>query len=148
VISGLAAETHVSNAESANDRIIVQTGAGDDHIDASAVHGGAALTLDGGAGDDHIVGSAGDDTLIGGAGNDVLIGGGGHDIFVGGETVFGFDANMDQLDLRSVAAGHDSDWVMAQAHDIEGNVVFDFGDQHITLMGENVAALHSSDFLI
>lgn len=56
--------------------------------------------------------------------------------------VFGFDANPDQLDLRSFAAGHDGDWVLAHAHEIKGNVVSDFGDRHVTLMDQSVGSLH------
>ena len=47
--------------------------------------------LDGGAGNDEILGHEGDDTLIGGAGNDTLDGGNGDDTLSG-------DAGNDQLD--------------------------------------------------
>ena len=42
------------------------------------------LTLDGGDGDDVLIGGAGNDTLLGGAGDDVLIGGPGNDTLDGG----------------------------------------------------------------
>ena len=59
--------------------VTVQTAGGDDTIDASAMTSSTLLTLDGGAGDDSIVGSAGADTLLGGAGSDNLVGGLGDD---------------------------------------------------------------------
>jgi Ca2+-binding RTX toxin-like protein len=151
VVVGLSAETHVDHAES-TDTITVLAGGGDDVINASAViAGGAKLVLNGGDGNDVIVGSAGDDVLIGGAGDDILIGNGGHDVFDGGSganVIFNFVAASDQIDLRSISGGHSADWALAQAHDVDGNVVFNFGDQQVTLMHETVAALNASDFLM
>jgi Ca2+-binding RTX toxin-like protein len=151
IVGGLAAETHVDHAES-TDTITVLAGAGDDVIDASAIiAGGAKLVLNGGDGNDVIVGSTGDDVLIGGAGDDVLIGNGGHDVFDGGSgnnVILNFSAASDQIDLRSLSGGHSADWALAQAHDVDGNVVFNFGDQQVTLMHETVAQLNASDFLM
>jgi Ca2+-binding RTX toxin-like protein len=151
IVGGLSAETHVNHAES-TDTITVLAGAGDDIIDASAViAGGAKLVLNGGDGNDLIVGSAGDDVLIGGAGDDILIGNGGHDVFDGGSgnnVILNFSVTSDQIDLRSLAGGHSADWALAQAHDVDGNVVFNFGDQQVTLMHETVAGLNASDFLM
>ncbi len=52
-------------------------GEGNDTLTASA----NAVTVDGGAGDDHITGGAGNDTIHGGAGNDTLEGGAGSDTY-------------------------------------------------------------------
>ena len=64
----------------------------DDVIDASGLgSNGPKLVLDGGAGNDILLGSAGADTLHGGDSDDVLLGGGGIDILDGGpgdNTVF------------------------------------------------------------
>jgi hypothetical protein len=129
-VTGLHAYLLVDHGETI-DTLVIHGGAGNDRIDASKVAaGGPALVLDGGAG------------------NDVLIGGAGKDVFLDGETVVGFDARQDQLDLRGVAAGQTSDWVLAHAHDDHGNVVFDFGSSHIKLMGESVAQLSASDFIL
>jgi Ca2+-binding RTX toxin-like protein len=151
IVGGLSAETHVDHAETI-DTITVLAGAGDDVIDASAViAGGAKLVLNGGDGNDVIVGSAGDDVLIGGAGDDILIGNGGHDVFDGGSganVILNFNAASDQIDLRSLSDGHSADWALAQAQDVDGNVVFNFGDQQVTLMHETVAALNAGDFLM
>ena len=151
IVGGLSAETHVDHAES-SDAITVLAGGGDDIIDASAViAGGAKLVLNGGDGNDVIVGSSGDDVLIGGAGDDILIGNGGHDVFDGGSgnnTILNFSAASDQIDLRALSGGHSADWALAQAHDVDGNVVFDFGDQQVTLVHETVAGLNAGDFLM
>jgi Ca2+-binding RTX toxin-like protein len=151
IVGGLSAETHVDHAES-TDAITVLAGGGDDIIDASAViAGGAKLVLNGGDGNDVIVGSSGDDVLIGGAGDDILIGNGGHDVFdagSGNNIILNFSAASDQIDLRSLSGGHSADWALAQAHDVDGNVVFNFGDQQVTLMHETVAGINAGDFLM
>jgi Ca2+-binding RTX toxin-like protein len=151
IIGGLAATTHVQHGET-TDILTVFGGAGDDVIDASAIiAGGPKLVLNGGDGNDVIVGSTGDDILIGGAGDDILIGNGGHDIFdagSGNNIVINFQAASDQIDLRSLGGGHSADWAMAHGHDVDGNVVFDFGDQQVTLTHESMAALTASDFLM
>ena len=69
-VSGPYATVEASGAEAAYDTL---TGAhSDDRVDASTVPAGVlkVLTLDGGAGDDRLVGSAGYDVLDGGDGTD------------------------------------------------------------------------------
>lgn len=150
-ISGLSATAHLLNS-SATDSLIIAGGAGDDKIDASALlTGGAKLTLDGGDGNDALIGTGGDDVLLGGAGDDIIVGGGGHDLIDGGSgtnIIMNFDATMDKLDLRSLTAGHDLDWVMAHGHDVNGSVVFDFGTGEVTVQHETLAALAPTDFVV
>jgi Ca2+-binding RTX toxin-like protein len=84
-VLGLAARVHIAGAETANDRLIVNAGAGDDVVAASGLAAGAIqLSVDGGDGNDVLIGGAGNDTLSGGAGDDVLIGGLGQDVLDGG----------------------------------------------------------------
>jgi Ca2+-binding RTX toxin-like protein len=84
-VSGLAAGVHIAGAEADKDRLIINALAGDDVVDASALQAtGIQLTVDGGEGDDVLIGGAGNDTLLGGAGDDVLIGGPGFDTLNGG----------------------------------------------------------------
>ena len=88
----------------------------DDSVDLSASTTGAVV--DGGAGDDSILGSAGDDDLTGGAGADTLFGGAGNDTIhaAGGDVVNGgagadrivVDADGTVATLR-VAGGADQD---------------------------------------
>ena len=82
-VLGLNASVNVVGAEPALDHLIINGLAGDDNIDASALSADAiALTLNGGAGNDILVGSQGNDLLIGGLGTDVEFGGEGDDTFV------------------------------------------------------------------
>ncbi len=84
-VIGLFTQVNISGAEAANDRLIVNTLGGDDVLDASGLAAGAiGLTVNGGDGDDILIGGAGNDILSGGAGDDVLIGGPGQDVLDGG----------------------------------------------------------------
>lgn len=84
-VTGLAARVNITGAEAANDRLTINTLAGDDVVEASGLAAGAIqLTADGGDGDDVLIGGAGDDILLGGAGDDVLLGGPGLDVLDGG----------------------------------------------------------------
>jgi Ca2+-binding RTX toxin-like protein len=84
-VLGLAVNVNITGAEAANDRLIVDTGDGDDVVEGSGLAAGAIqLTANGGEGDDVLIGGAGNDTLLGGAGDDVLIGNNGNDILDGG----------------------------------------------------------------
>jgi Ca2+-binding RTX toxin-like protein len=83
LVKGLAAQVTISGAEPLNDSLIVNGGAGNDTIDASKLHAGQVnLTLNGGDGDDKIIGSAGNDVVNGGKGSDVAFLGAGNDVFV------------------------------------------------------------------
>jgi Ca2+-binding RTX toxin-like protein len=80
-VTGTPAAVSITGAEGANDRLIVNAGAGNDTINAAGLPVGViGLTIDGGAGNDTITGSQGADTLIGGDGNDTVIGGRGDDV--------------------------------------------------------------------
>ena len=84
-VAGLPATVTISGSEAANDRVTINTLAGDDVVDASALAAGFInLTADGGIDDDVLTGSAGADILLGGDGDDVLIGGPGVDVLDGG----------------------------------------------------------------
>jgi len=83
VVKGLAAQVTVNGAEALNDTLVVNGGAGNDTIDASHLHAGQVnLTLNGGDGDDKIIGSAGNDVVNGGKGSDLALLGAGNDVFV------------------------------------------------------------------
>ena len=84
-VMGLAATVNISNAEVANDRLVVNALAGNDVIDGSNLSNDAIqFTGNGDEGDDIVTGGAGNDTLTGGDGDDVLIGGPGVDNLDGG----------------------------------------------------------------
>jgi Ca2+-binding RTX toxin-like protein len=149
-VIGLAATVSVTGTEAALDTITIQGGAGDDVIEATAVQAGAAkLVLDGGEGNDVVIGSAGDDVLIGGEGDDILIGGGGHDTFMAGPgdnvVIQGFTAG-DTLDFEG--RGLSFDWLIAHTSDVNGNAVLDLDGQHIVLDGVSASSLSQDDFLL
>ena len=105
-VLGLAARINVTNAEAANDVLVIQGGAGDDDITATTLPADVVkLTLDGGAGDDTLLGSQGADILIGGEGNDFIFGDNGNDTaFMGsGNDVFQWDPG----DGNDVVEGQD-----------------------------------------
>ena len=77
-VTGLAETVTISNFDS-NDHLVINGLGGDDAIVASGLTG-MQLIVNGGNGDDIVVGSAGNDILHGDAGDDVLIGGPGQDV--------------------------------------------------------------------
>ena len=84
VIDGLSSEVVIQNFDF-NDTIRIDGLGGDDVIVASGIGtNGLHLILDGGDGDDVLIGSSGNDTILGGAGDDILNGGPGQDILDGG----------------------------------------------------------------
>ena len=94
-VSGLAETVTVAHADGALDQLTVSGGQGDDVIDASSLSANhIGLFLNGGDGNDVILGSHGDDSVIGGRGNDVAALGDGNDTFTwnpgdGSDTVDG-----------------------------------------------------------
>lgn len=82
-VSGLPTVVTVTASEGATDQLGFLALGGDDTIDASGLSAGRALvTLNGGLGNDVILGSQGPDQIIGGDGNDFLLGGADDDTFV------------------------------------------------------------------
>lgn len=83
VVNGLPAKVTIAGAEGASDSLAINGLAGDDVINASGLAAGrVSLALNGGAGNDTIVGSQGDDTVVGGQGSDTAMLGAGNDTFV------------------------------------------------------------------
>ena len=74
-VAGLSAPVIVTNAEGANDTLVVNALGGNDMLTASTlVSGIVKVTLDGGAGNDTLLGSRGPDRLQGGDGDDFVDG--------------------------------------------------------------------------
>jgi Ca2+-binding RTX toxin-like protein len=122
-VSGVAVLVSISGAVAGSDRLTVNALAGDDVVDASGLAANSALlTLNGGDGDDALIGGDGNDTITGGAGDDVIIGGPGADTLDG--------APGDDVVIQSLAAGaarsasiRGADWLNAHARVVNGKTV-------------------------
>ena len=143
-VAGLSALVSVSGAGAVNDRLTVNGLGGDDVIDASGVAAGSILlTLDGGEGDDVLIGGAGDDVLLGGASDDVLLGGPGNDALDGGPgdnvVVQSFGA-----DVVTSATTAGNDWLTTHARTVNGKTVLDVGGKKRPLPHAGLAQLARS----
>ncbi|MFB9222928.1 Hint domain-containing protein [Paracoccus cavernae] len=122
----------------------VNTGAGNDSVDASRAYSGSGTigvnvwTL---SGDDRLVGSAGADTLHGGHGADTIIGGAGDDIIMVNDFLFG-DRNFPdtQEDIVIFADGGGNDTLMNWNAPVQG------ADGSWTTIDKlDVSGLHDAD---
>ena len=114
VVKGLSAQVTIANADAGNS-LFITGGAGNDLIDASRLRAGQVsnLTINGGDGDDRIIGSAGNDTVIGGRGSDTALLGAGNDTFIwnpgdGSDTVEG-QAGTDTLQFNGANVAENID---------------------------------------
>jgi Ca2+-binding RTX toxin-like protein len=150
VVNGLSAQVTINGAEPGNDSLVINGLAGNDVIDASRLHSGlASLTLNGGDGDDRIIGSAGNDLVNGGRGNDTALLGAGNDTFVwnpgdGSDVVEG-QAGTDTLQFNGANVNENIDISAnggrARLFRDVGNVTMDLnGVEHV-----NVVALGGAD---
>jgi len=93
-VVGLSAQVNITNSEGANDALVVNALGGNDGVTATTLPAGVIkLTIDGGAGDDTLLGSQGADVFLGGAGDDFVFGDNGNDVaFMGADDdVFQWD---------------------------------------------------------
>ena len=93
-VTGLAARVDITNAEGANDALVINALGGDDGVTATTLPAGVIkLTVDGGASKDTLLGSQGADTFLGGDAADFVFGDNGNDVgFLGaGDDVFQWD---------------------------------------------------------
>jgi Ca2+-binding RTX toxin-like protein len=140
-VAGLAALVSVSGGIAGSDRLTVNALAGDDVIDASGVAAGAmSLTLDGGDGDDVVLGGDGADTLLGGAGDDVLIGGPGNDTVDGGA---GSNIVIDSFRANTVTSATfaDKDWLTAHTRTANGTTALFLGGKVRTVPHADLSQL-------
>ena len=148
LVNGLPAQVSISGQEAANDRLTINGAGGADVIDASALAAGQiALTINGGAGDDRIVGSGGSDLLDGGADDDTFVFRPGS----GADTIAGFVAGAntdDRISLKGFAGINDFAAVLTLATQVGADTVLDFGGGNtITLQNVTRADLDADDFL-
>jgi Ca2+-binding RTX toxin-like protein len=106
-------------ANPANDRLVVNTLAGDDVVEAGGLDAGSPITMDLGDGDDVGIGGAGNDTILGGNGDDVLLGGDGVDTLDGGP---GDNVLIDGEQLTAGVA-QDQQWLDEHTEVVNGETV-------------------------
>ena len=90
-IVGLAAQVNIANAEGANDALAVNTQGSNDRVSATTLPADVIkLAINGGNGDDQLLGSQGIDTILGGDNNDFVFGDNGNDVALlgAGDDVF------------------------------------------------------------
>ena len=93
-VTGLAAQVNVVHGDTSRDQLGINALGGNDRVDASMLQADALqLGVDGGTGDDTILGGAGADALRGGDGNDFVDGNQGADIVLlgAGDDRFAWD---------------------------------------------------------
>jgi len=136
-VVGLAAHITVSGAESALDRITISALDGSDVVDASGVAAGSmALSIDGGVGDDVLIGGDGNDTISGGEGDDVLLGGPGFDTLDGGP---GDDVLIDgEAVTDGLVVG--MDWLEARTEIVDDATVLEVNDNSYTVPEADLVA--------
>lgn len=116
-------------------------------------------TLNGSFGDDILYASDDGDELFGSSGADTLFGGAGQDLFRfgdgdGHDTIEGFDTTStgrrsfiagDELSLGVDGVSSFAD-LLNHASEVNGGVLFDFGDESVFLAGTQLAALDENQF--
>ena len=109
-VLGLPARVNVTNSEGANDSLAINTLGGEDGVTATTLPAGVIkLTINGGAGDDSLLGSQGNDVLLGGTEDDFVFGDNGNDVaFMGSnDDVFQWNPG-DGNDTLEGQDGHDT----------------------------------------
>jgi len=150
IVNGLAAQVTISGVDAGLDSLVVNGGAGNDIINASALRAGQVnLTINGGDGNDTITGSAGNDLVNGGRGNDTARLGSGNDTFVwnpgeGSDVVEG-QGGIDTLQFNDAPADEKVD---ISANGSRAILFRDVGNVTMDLNGVeriNVVALGGAD---
>jgi Ca2+-binding RTX toxin-like protein len=160
-LTGARALTFDGSAEG-NGRFQILGGEGDDSViggqEDDRIDGASGSDdLDGGGGNDKIDGGLGDDALLGGGGNDELAGRDGKDALDGGagadefdydaaaestgtghDTITGFDASADRIDVTIAVAGVDAAITQGRLRDGKFN-----GDMQDLVGAGELAADHA-----
>jgi Ca2+-binding RTX toxin-like protein len=80
-VVGLPAQVNITNSEGANDNLVINALGGDDAVTATTLPAGVIkLTVDGGAGEDSLLGSQSADVFLGGDNGDFIFGDNGNDL--------------------------------------------------------------------
>jgi Ca2+-binding RTX toxin-like protein len=150
-VSGLAEQVTIAHAE-ASDLLLISGGTGNDTIDASTMPAGTmALALNGGDGNDTVLGGGGNDVLVGGNGNDTFVfkfGASGQDVIQDFQ-VHGAGSQGDVIRLTGFS-DHTFDQALAGGHIAQSGadvVISDGTNIFATLQNVSLASLHANDFM-
>jgi Ca2+-binding RTX toxin-like protein len=144
-VVGVAPLVNITGAEATNDVLTVNALGGNDTVDASLLSANLiGLSLNGGAGNDTIVGSPGGDLINGGPGDDVVQMGAGNDTFVcnpgdGNDTVDG-QGGKDTMVLNGSDAAEQID-ISANGSRVQLNS--DVDSVHMNLGGVETVELNA-----
>ena len=129
-VVGLATHVSVTGVEPTLDRLTVSAVDGDDVVDASGIAAGSMLlTVNGGIGDDVLIGGDGDDIISGNEGDDVLLGGPGTDTLDGGpgdDTLIDGEIVTDGLVVAEA-------WLDEHTRLVDEQTVLDVNDKSFTV---------------
>jgi hypothetical protein len=121
--------------------LAINTGEGDDHVDAHGYSALAHLTVDGGGGNDTLTGGSRDDTLSGGKGDDRIDGSGGADLMRGDDgddtLVWNPGGGSDSVD-----GGKGQDTLEFNTSNIGENISLTAGADGHALLTRNVATIN------
>ena len=160
----IAGETNAINATGADAGVIVNNqgtlngdillSAFDDVFDSS--QGRVDGLIDGGEGNDLLIGSRGRNTLIGGEGDDILTGGGASDTFVfgpsdfGNDTITDFGVRRDVLDISAFSFGvAEFTALLDNAQQIGADTLLAFAPNNTVLLeGVDANTLDAGSFVV
>ncbi|MBI1312477.1 hypothetical protein GC176_14390 [bacterium] len=154
ITTGDEADTLLLNLAADSDAVVINTGDGNDTVDASG--SGVPVTINGGSGDDSLTGSAFDDVLNGEDGNDTLVGLGGLDRLTGGPGTDSFENVARPLVVDTTADVDDGDYsagnlslreavrLANESVDLDETISFDaaLNGQTITLSGGELPVIN------
>lgn len=102
-VTGNGGDDLIDASQSANLDVSLNGGSGNDTL----IGGDGSDTLDGSSGNDVLLGGSGDDSLVGGSGNDILSGEDGDDLMLGGSGNDSMSGGSDH-DIVNGESGNDS----------------------------------------
>ncbi|SMX47012.1 Bifunctional hemolysin/adenylate cyclase precursor [Maliponia aquimaris] len=138
VSSGLGNLTSIEVIAGGDGYDVIRATSGDDILDFSGYSISGVERIEGGTGNDTMIGSAGKDVLDGGAGNDIILGAAGDDTLIGGTGNDSLDGG-DGADRFVIENGFGTDTVTGG----EGGVDHDTID--LNALGQSVIVTYAGD---
>ncbi len=151
---GTSSDDYVNIVAGLSKKVVVLGGLGNDTLEASTATTG--VLLDGGQGNDTLIGGLGDDVLIAGTGTNVLIGGNGNNRFVGGgnDTMTGgvdadyYEIHFSTVVVNDTTGGNDTIDLTAAQDGVTLNLSDNTGNPQVVFTGSTLALTGSFENLI